>query len=76
MLCLMTDGVTEAQDTKGRLYGHSRLEALLQAHREAADAPRPSRLVEALHADVLAFAAGAEPADDLTILALRWLGVK
>ena len=28
----------------------------------------------ALHADVVAFAAGAEPADDLTILALRWSG--
>ena len=31
-------------------------------------------LVEALQADVAAFAAGAEAADDLTILALRWNG--
>ena len=29
-------------------------------------------LVDALHVDVLAFAAGTEAADDLTILALRW----
>jgi hypothetical protein len=27
-----------------------------------------------LCADVQAFAAGAEPADDLTVLALRWIG--
>jgi serine phosphatase RsbU (regulator of sigma subunit) len=31
-------------------------------------------LVDALHADVLAFSRGAEAADDLTVLALRWLG--
>jgi hypothetical protein len=31
-------------------------------------------VVASLQADVAAFAAGAEPADDLTILALRWLG--
>jgi hypothetical protein len=31
-------------------------------------------LVEAVQADVAAFAAGGEPADDLTILALRWNG--
>jgi adenylate cyclase len=74
MLCLMTDGVTEALDTAGQLYGHQRLEGLLQAHRDAAVAADAHRLVEDLHADVLAFAAGAEPADDLTILALRWNG--
>ncbi len=31
-------------------------------------------LVDALRADVEAFAAGAEPADDLTVLVLRWNG--
>jgi serine phosphatase RsbU (regulator of sigma subunit) len=31
-------------------------------------------ITEALRAEVDAFAAGAEPADDLTILALRWQG--
>ena len=44
----------------------------------AAGAAAPRRtareVVEALRADVSAFAAGAEPADDLTILALRWNG--
>jgi hypothetical protein len=31
-------------------------------------------VVEALQADVGVFVAGAEPADDITILALRWQG--
>ena len=72
MLCLMTDGVTEAQTAAGALYGNQRLhELLLRLQRDAAGA---TAVVEALRADVMAFAAGAEPADDLTILALRWNG--
>jgi serine phosphatase RsbU (regulator of sigma subunit) len=72
MLCLMTDGVTEAQTPAGQLYGNERLQRLLQdlQHR-GVDA---RTLVEAVQADVAAFAAGGEPADDLTILALRWNG--
>ena len=72
MLCLMTDGVTEAQTPSGQLYGNERLQHLLQdlLHRGVG----ARRLVEALQADVAAFAAGGEPADDLTILALRWNG--
>jgi adenylate cyclase len=72
MLCLTTDGMTEAQTAAGVLYGNQRLhELLLRLQREAAGA---KAVVEALRADVTAFAAGAEPADDLTILALRWNG--
>jgi len=72
MLCLMTDGVTEAQNPAGELYGQPRAEQVL---RQQTDGARSARdLVAALQADVLAFSAGAEPADDLTILALRWLG--
>ena len=72
MLCLMTDGVTEAQNPAGELYGSARAQArLIELSQAGADAPA---LVTGLQADALAFAAGAEPADDLTILALRWLG--
>ncbi len=71
VLCLMTDGVTEALDLQGRLYGHERVDALLSG--VAGGSARA--VVEALHADVQAFAAGAAAADDLTILALRWHGV-
>jgi serine phosphatase RsbU (regulator of sigma subunit) len=72
MLCLMTDGVNEAQTPAGQLYGNDRLQHLMQELQRRGVGARA--LVEALHADVAAFAAGAEPADDLTILALRWNG--
>ncbi len=72
MLCLMTDGVNEAQTAAGQLYGNERLQRLLrELQRQAAGA---AALVEALRSDVLSFANGAEAADDLTILALRWNG--
>ena len=72
MLCLMTDGVTEAQNPAGELYGPARAERkLIELGQSDVGA---QALVMALQADALAFAAGAEAADDLTILALRWLG--
>ena len=72
MLCLMTDGVTEAQNPAQALYGTARAEQLLRQQSQAGASAH--ELVTALQADVLAFSAGAEPADDLTILALRWNG--
>ena len=72
LLCLMTDGVTEAQNAAGELYGQARAQRVLVSLNRAEVSTR--ELVTALHADVLAFAAGAEASDDLTILALRWLG--
>ncbi len=71
LLCLMTDGVTEAQSPSGELYGPARVLRLVGALDGRAGA---SEVVQALRADVLAFADGAEAADDVTILALRWLG--
>jgi len=71
LLCLITDGVTEALNTAGALYGAPRVERVLLglgADAGAAD------VVAALQADVLAFVGGADVADDLTILVLRWLG--
>ena len=72
LLCLMTDGVTEAQTPAGELYGNHRLQQLLQRLQQRGAGAR--ELVETLRADVAAHAAGAEPADDLTILALCWIG--
>jgi adenylate cyclase len=72
MLCLMTDGVTEAQNPAAALYGQGRAEGVIvDLVRSGAGA---RELVTALQADVLAFADGAEPNDDLTILAVRWNG--
>ena len=72
MLCLMTDGVTEAQSGSGKLFGQERVEQVLRDIAQGGAGAR--ELVETLRAAVKAFAGGAEPADDLTVLALRWRG--
>jgi CHASE2 domain-containing sensor protein/serine phosphatase RsbU (regulator of sigma subunit) len=72
LLCAITDGVSEARNPAGALYGGARVEAILRRPDSGAASARG--VVAALKADVEAFAAGAEAADDLTILALRWRG--
>ncbi|MEO5766694.1 MAG: CHASE2 domain-containing protein [Casimicrobiaceae bacterium] len=72
MLCIVTDGVGDARNPAGESYGTRRADATLS--RIAATRPDARAVVAALRADVAAFAAGAEPADDLTVLALRWNG--
>ena len=67
-LCLITDGITEATNHAGKLYGHKRLEALLAVQAGQV----PAELVEAVRRDVADFVGGAEQADDLSVLALRW----
>jgi len=70
-LCLLTDGVTEATNAAGEHYGRARLEAVL------ANIPGETTVDavgEAIRRDVDRFAAGAEPADDLAILVVRWAG--
>jgi adenylate cyclase len=70
-LVLITDGVTEAMDRQGGLYGRQRLEALLAAI--APGAPATS-IANAIRDDVARHADGAEPADDVTVMVLRWRG--
>jgi adenylate cyclase len=73
-LCLMTDGVVEAQNGAGELYGSARLQAVLvHGQREGARFDAEA-MVKAVEADVLAFAGQAEASDDLTLLALHWRG--
>ncbi len=71
ILCLFTDGVTEAMDRDGALMGRERAEAALKALPTGGGA---SAALHALCGAVEDFAKGAEPADDLTVLALRWRG--
>ena len=71
-LFFMTDGVTEAQNPAGALYGHSRAERVI-GELFGGDAS-VRELVTGLQADVLAFEDGAEANDDLTLIALRWNG--
>ncbi|HEV3009510.1 MAG TPA: CHASE2 domain-containing protein [Burkholderiales bacterium] len=63
-LCVVTDGVTEAMDRTGAFYGAARLRAVLGREADVA----------AVRDDVQRFAGGAERADDLTLLCVRWNG--
>lgn len=69
-ILVYTDGVTEAQDPAGKFFEDERLISYLQAH-----ATEPvEQLVNGLHAQLKIFAADAPQADDITALALRYLG--
>ena len=65
-LLLYTDGVTEAQDPAGRLFGHERLCELM---RSLGGLPAAA-VADRVRDGVLDFAAGAEPADDMTVLVI------
>lgn len=65
-MLLLTDGVTEAQDLAGELFGK---EAVLSALGTLAE---PAPAIEALLAAVAGFVKGAPPADDVTVLAVRF----
>ncbi|NLA26706.1 MAG: SpoIIE family protein phosphatase [Firmicutes bacterium] len=69
-LFLYTDGVTEALNTHGALYGEKRLQTVLNHHlgQSCAD------LLPAVKASVDAFVGEAPQVDDITMLALRFSG--
>ena len=67
---LYTDGVPEATDSKGELYGRSRMLAVLN---RAPDA-EPEVLLKTVRADVDAFVGNAEQFDDLTMMCVRYHG--
>jgi serine phosphatase RsbU (regulator of sigma subunit) len=70
-LVLFTDGVTDARNTKGEMFGRERLEALLA--RIPSDVG-PESITNTIRDAVTRFSAGTEPADDLAIFILRWDG--
>ena len=72
LLCIVTDGVVDAQNPAGQRYGSDRLRAVLLRLR--ADQATAGAAVDAVRADLRSFVDTAEPADDVTVLALRWLG--
>jgi len=71
MVCVVSDGVTEAMNSSGELYGAARLQAALLRSRNAGS---PAAVVDAIRADVAQFAGDAEAVDDITLLVLRWNG--
>jgi serine phosphatase RsbU (regulator of sigma subunit) len=70
-LAVMTDGVTEALNSKGEFFGGARVNALLD---ETPELQWPGEVVRRLQDRVHAFAAGCEAADDVTLLVVRWNG--
>jgi len=71
-LFLYTDGVTEAMNAKGELFGEARLEEALTVAREA-EACTPNQLVKSVRQAVHGFVDNAPQADDLTILAVQFI---
>ena len=69
-LVLYTDGLTDARDTTGDMFGADRLEQAIAA----ASPDTPASFVAAVIGAVERFAAGAPPEDDITLLALRYTG--
>jgi len=67
-LCVVTDGVTEAMDPSGTLFGARRLEEALAALPADASA---AQIVSGVHDAVARFVVGAAPSDDITLLCLQ-----
>jgi phosphoserine phosphatase RsbU/P len=65
-LLVFTDGVTEAMNPSGDFYEEPRLEAAMKK----ADASTAESITKHILLDVLQFAAGADPSDDITVLDL------
>ena len=66
---LYTDGVTEALDSKNRLFGEERLYNAVKAVQD----PEPHALCTVVRAAVAAFSDGVAQADDITVLAIRYI---
>jgi len=67
-LFLYTDGVTEAINSHGELYGESRLEQVLtRTHKQSS-----AEMIQATIDDVRTYANNTPQADDITILAFRY----
>ena len=70
LFLLYTDGVNEAVNPALEEYGEKRLLDCVTA----LPAAPPEQIIHALRAEVLGFANGAPQSDDITMLAVRYLG--
>lgn len=65
---MYTDGITEAENMNRELYGEERMAKLLTAHSK--ESPRNISL--AVLDDIQSFCSGAEQADDITMMVLKF----
>jgi serine phosphatase RsbU (regulator of sigma subunit) len=70
-LAVVTDGITEAMNSRSELYGTERLAERLAA---LPGATSPEETLDAIDADARRFAGSAEQYDDITMLCVRWNG--
>jgi serine phosphatase RsbU (regulator of sigma subunit) len=63
----LTDGIVEARNSSGDLYGFERFEQVLHAHGHA----EPAALIARVLDDVHGFMGGMPQHDDMTLVALR-----
>jgi sigma-B regulation protein RsbU (phosphoserine phosphatase) len=67
ILCLFTDGVTEALGGRGERFGEERVLGHVTRLKD-----RPAReILESVHADLAGFTGGAPPTDDRTVVILK-----
>jgi serine phosphatase RsbU (regulator of sigma subunit) len=75
MLVMITDGVTEAQDAAQQFYGLQRALAWLTIMQQnTIKWQSVETICQGLYSDVKGFADGAVPADDITIITIRFKG--
>jgi sigma-B regulation protein RsbU (phosphoserine phosphatase) len=67
VLCLYTDGVTEAMNVRRQLFGEERLIEVLRHTHMLAPEQIVSRILEAVHS----FTAGAAQHDDITLVVIK-----
>ena len=68
---LYTDGLTEAENPKQKMFGGERMKESVSTVMDAA-ALHPQALVERLADEVHAFVENAPQSDDMTMLAIQW----
>jgi phosphoserine phosphatase RsbU/P len=67
-IVIYTDGVTEAQNTRGEFLGRKRLRDVVLAHAAASS----TRIHEEIQAAVTEFTEGAPQSDDITVVVLEY----
>ncbi|MEO7729315.1 MAG: CHASE2 domain-containing protein [Burkholderiales bacterium] len=72
LIVLTSDGITEAMNPDGTLYGRERLQAMLQT--PSLFTSTVETIGQELLASVQTFEGSTEPADDQTLLIVRWRG--
>jgi serine phosphatase RsbU (regulator of sigma subunit) len=66
-LILYTDGVTEAQNKKGEMFGEERLKKILNKSFDTS-----KKTIEHIRQEIRRFVNGAEQSDDITMLVIKF----